>query len=267
MHFKFTNVEGFRIRYIESGDSDEHVLFIHGLGGSSESWINNISMFKDHFHVLAPDLIGFGRSDKPKINYNMKTFTNFVNRFMDSLGIKKANIIGSSMGGQIAAEFAISWPTKVERLVLISPAGVPPKEFKGTSELKKFVNVLESRNLTEVKNALVPIYSNVSTITNDYVKSVYSYITMPGARYAFLSSLNESAKAPRLVGRLRASKIRTLIVWGKDDNLIPVRYCEPFISKMKDCRLLILEKCGHRPHAEKPTIFNKTVIDFLEESK
>ncbi|MGH9910583.1 MAG: alpha/beta fold hydrolase, partial [Nitrososphaerales archaeon] len=82
----------------------------------------------------------------------------------------------------------------------------------------------------------------------------------------FLSSLKESAKAPRLANRLKKIQAKTLVVWGKDDDLIPVKYCEPFIAKMDNCRLLLIEKCGHRPHAEKPSIFNKAVIDFLEEN-
>lgn len=266
MQFKFTDVMNYQVRYVESGRGSKHVLLIHGLGGSAESWIHNIDVLAKHFHVFAPDLVGFGKSDKPKIKYDMKTFTNFINRFMNSVGIKKANIIGSSMGGQIAAEFTISYPTKVEKLVLVGPAGIPPKEFKGTVELKRYVKVLDANNMAEVRKALTPIDASRSSITKEYVTSVYEYVMMPETRHAFLSSLQESAKAPRLAERLKSIKAKTFVIWGKDDNLIPVKYCEPFITKMDDCRLLIIEKCGHRPHAEKPNIFNAAVRNFLEEN-
>ncbi|MBE18397.1 MAG: alpha/beta hydrolase [Thaumarchaeota archaeon] len=265
MQFKFTNVMNNKIRYAESGSDNKCLLLIHGLGGSAESWIHNVDILAKNFHVFAPDLIGFGKSDKPKIKYDMKMFTNFINKFMDSVGIKKTNVIGSSMGGQIAAEFAISHPKQVEQLVLISPAGIPPREFKGTTKLKKYIKVLDAKNLDDIRRALTPVDDNDSSITDDYVKSVYEYVNMPGTRYAFLSSLQESTRMSRLAGRLKLIRARTFVIWGNDDDLIPVKYCEPFISKMKNCRLLIIEKCGHRPHAEKSYVFNKVVIDFLQE--
>ncbi|MFQ5940519.1 MAG: alpha/beta fold hydrolase [Nitrososphaerales archaeon] len=264
MQLKFGNI-GYKIRYAEAG-SNKHVLFVHGLGGSAESWVHNIDVFAERFHVFAPDLLGFGLSEKPKIKYDMKMFTKFVARFMEYVGIKKASIIGSSMGGQIAAEFAISYPTKVEKLVLVGPAGIPPREFKGTAELKRYVKLLDAKNLDDVRKALKPIDASDSSITEDYVSNVYAYVMMSGTKHAFLSSLKESARALRLANRLKSIKAKTLVVWGKDDHLIPVKYCEPFISKMNNCRLLIIEKCGHRPHAEKPDIFNEAVINFLEES-
>jgi len=265
LQFKFINVSKYNVRYAESGDSANHLLLIHGLGGSAESWTNNIDAFGRHYHTFAPDLIGFGHSDKPKIQYAMKTFTNFLNDFLDTIGIKKISIVGSSMGGQIAAEFAIAYPDKVEKLVLISPAGIPPKEFKGTKELKQYVKIFDAKNLDQVRKALLPVDADQYAVTEEYVKAVYQYTMMEGAKHAFISSLKGSAISPRLANRLRTIKAKTLVIWGKDDRLIPVKYCEPFITKMDNCRLLIIEKCGHRPHAEKPDLFNRAVIDFLKD--
>ncbi len=265
MQFKFTDVLNYKVRYAESGDKSGRVLLVHGLGGSAESWTHNIDEFGKQFHVFAPDLIGFGQSSKPKIRYTMKVFTNFLSKFMDAIGLKSASVVGSSMGGQISAEFAIAYPDKVERLVLISPAGIPPKEFKGTKELKQYARMFDARNVDEVRKALLPVDADQSVITEDYVKNVYQYTMMEGARHAFMSSLKESSAAPRLANRLRSIKAKTLVVWGKHDRLIPVKYCEPFISRMDNCRLVLIERCGHRPHAEKPDLFNRVVIDFLKD--
>lgn len=265
MQFKFTNVMNYKVRYAESGDSDKNLLLVHGLGGSAESWINNIDVLGRHFHVFAPDLIGFGHSDKPKIQYNMKTFASFLDAFLDAIGLKKTNVVGSSMGGQIAAEFALAHPDKIEKLVLISPAGIPPREFKGTKELNRYVTLFDAKNLDEVRKALLPVDADQSAITEEYVRSVYQYRMMEGAKHAFMSSLKGSSVAPRLANRLRTIKAKTLVIWGKDDRLIPVKYCEPFITKMENCRLILIEKCGHRPHVEKPDLFNRVVIDFLED--
>ncbi len=266
MQFKFTDVMNLTVRYAESGVGADHLLLIHGLGGSSESWTNNIDVFGRHFHVLAPDLIGFGHSDKPMIRYTMKKFTSFLTLFLDTIGIKRTNVVGSSMGGQIASEFAIAHPNKVEKLVLISPAGIPPKSFKGTKELKLYAKMFNAKNLEDIRKAVMAVDSDRSAITEEYVKNVYQYTMMEGAKHAFMSSLKESASAPRLANRLNSIKAKTLVIWGKDDRLIPVKYCEPFITKMDNCKLLLIEKCGHRPHAEKPDLFNKVVIDFLHES-
>lgn len=265
MQFKFTNVMNYKVRYAESGDINKNLLLVHGLGGSGESWMHNVDEFAKYFHVFAPDLIGFGHSDKPKIQYTMKTFTNFLNAFLDAIGLEKTNVVGSSMGGQIAAEFAIAHPNKVEKLVLTSPAGIPPREFKGTKELKQYVKVLDAKNLEDVRKAVISADASEATVSEEHVRSVYEYVTMSGAKDAFLSSLKGSSDAPRLANRLKSIKAKTLVIWGKEDRLIPVKYCEPFLTKMENCRLLIIEKCGHRPHAEKPDLFNRIVIDFLKE--
>jgi pimeloyl-ACP methyl ester carboxylesterase len=262
MQFKFTNVTNYKVRYAESGNSMKNVLFIHGLGGSAESWKHNTDEFARYFHVFAPDLIGFGHSDKPKIRYTMGNFIDFLSAFMDVVGIKSADVIGSSMGGQIAAEFVIKHKDRVEKLVLVSPAGVPPREFKGTRELKQYMGIFKAKNVDDVRKALTPVDADQSTVSEDYVRNVYAYVKMDGAERAFMSSLKESAAAPRLVKRLRRIKAKTLVVWGKDDRLIPVKYCVPFLA-MQNCRMVLLEGVGHRPHFERPALFNRTVIDFL----
>lgn len=265
MLFKFIDVLNYKVRYAESGEAPTHVLLVHGLGGSAESWTTNIDSLAKHFHIFAPDLIGFGQSAKPKIRYTMKIFTDFLSRFMDEIGLKSANVIGSSMGGQIAAEFALAHHNKVEKLVLISPAGIPPKTFKGTKELKEYVKVFDAKNLSEVRKALIPVDADRTAVTEEYVKNVYQYTMMEGAKHAFMSSLRESSVAPRLANRLRSIKAKTLVMWGKADRLIPVKYCEPFITGMDDCRLVLIEKCGHRPHAERSDLFNDLVINFLKD--
>ena len=87
-------------------------------------------------------------------------------------------------------------------------------------------------------------------------------MSMLGAKEAFISALKSSAQAPRLTGRLNRIHASTLLLWGKEDLMIPVKFAESFV-KLKNCRIILIEKCGHRPHAERPELFNKTVVDFL----
>lgn len=260
MDYKHTKVGGIAVRYVDTGGSKNAVLLLHGLGGSIESWVNNIEEMLQSVRVIAVDLPGFGMSDKPKMNYTIKFYQEFVVRFLKSLQISRASIIGSSLGGHVAAEIAISRPDIVDKLVLISPPGALPSSFKGTPALKKYVRVLDAKTVRQVKQALFAIDNK--PVDDDYARLVHQKMSMPGAKEAFLSALRGSAQAPRLTGRLNRIRASTLLLWGKEDAMIPVKFAEPFV-KMKNCQIILIENCGHRPHAERPELFNKIVVDFL----
>ena len=118
MKEKFVNIEGSKIRYLESGSSDKTLVLIHGLGASCERWGNVLPIFENDFKVIVPDLIGFGYSDKPTVDYTIDFFSNFLGKFLKSLAIEKTSLIGSSLGGQIAAEYTSANPNKVEKLII-----------------------------------------------------------------------------------------------------------------------------------------------------
>src|SRR3970282_2030478 len=120
----FIQVDGNTIRYLESGDSKNILVLVHGLGASAERWNNVIPNFAKYYHVIVPDLIGFGYSDKPVVDYTPDFFSTFLGKFFDALGIKRPNVIGSSLCGQIAAEYASAHPNNIEQLILVSPSGV-----------------------------------------------------------------------------------------------------------------------------------------------
>jgi 2-hydroxy-6-oxonona-2,4-dienedioate hydrolase len=264
MDFHFLKVDNLHIRYIDTKSKGKAVLLIHGLGGSIESWINNIDILSTmQLRVIAVDLPGFGSSDKPQINYTINFYTKFIAKFIDSLKISSpVSIVGSSLGGHIAAEVAIHYYKIVYKLVLVSPAGALPISFRGTPSLLKYTNILKARTVQEVKRALSSV--DDSLIDENYAQVVYQKLSMPGAKEAFLSALRGSARSPRLNRRLHKIKANTLLIWGKEDRIIPVKFIEPFI-KMKNCRLILLENSGHRPHVDKPAIFNNAVADFINE--
>jgi 2-hydroxy-6-oxonona-2,4-dienedioate hydrolase len=155
---------------------------VHGLGGSIESWINNINPIStEQLRVIILDLPGFGFSDKPKINYSISFYTTFVARFLNSLKIRSSvSIVGCSLGGHIATEVALNHPNLVCKLVLISPAGALPVSFRGTPALRNYVNVLKAKPLQEVKKALSSIGNE--SISNTYAQEFYHKLLMPGAK-------------------------------------------------------------------------------------
>lgn len=259
MDYQYIQAGKLRTCYIDAG-SGEPVLLMHGLGGSIESWTNNIEELAKHFRVIAVDLPGFGLSDKPQMNYTIRFYRKFAVQFLKQLQLKKVSVVGSSLGGQVAAEVAINHPTLVQKLVLISPAGALPRSFKGTPALWKYVKVINAKSVQQVKQALFAVDSK--PVEDSYAQLVFQKMSMPGAKEAFLSALAGSAKAPRLNSRLNKIKNPMLLLWGKEDHMIPVKFAEPFV-KMKNCRIVMLENCGHRPHFERPELFNRIVDDFL----
>ncbi len=254
----YTNVLGYKIRYDEEGDG-KNLLLIHGLGGSLDSFAKNKDELAKDSHVIVLDLLGFGLSDKPKIRYSISMYTRLINEFLDRLGINNTSIIGSSIGGQIAAEFAIKYPSLIDKLILVSPAGTTPYTFKSSKELELYVSIFDAKDKDDLKKRL-------GEVNDKYLNFMYDYIKMENAKYAFFSALKHSAKAPRLYNRLDRIQAKTMTIWGKEDKIIPIRYCKPFIV-MKNCRLILLEECEHRPHYEKPRLFNRLVKDFINNIK
>jgi 2-hydroxy-6-oxonona-2,4-dienedioate hydrolase len=272
LDYRYLKVDDICVRYVDlgknGGGGDKAALLLHGLGGSIDSWRKNIEEISRSLHVIALDLPGFGQSDKPRVSYTIKFYREFVFQFLESLGINKTSIIGSSLGGHIAAEVALAHPDVLRKLVLISPAGALPFSFKGTAALRSYAKVIDAKSVQQVRQALFAVDGKSKNDNNDdednstNAQLVFQNISVPGAKDAFLSALKGSAQAPRLNSRLNRIQAPTLLLWGKEDVMIPVRFIWPFIT-MKKCRIMLLESCGHRPYIERPQLFNKVVIDFL----
>lgn len=259
---KFAKIGRIRAHYVEAGRGKKTILLIHGLGGSTDSWENNIGPLSRRLRVIALDLPGFGLSDKPRINYSIKFYWSFVARFIESLKVAPLAVCGSSLGGHVAAELALHRPDLVSRVVLVCPPGALPKSFKGSPALWRYSKVLQATSVKETREALSAVDNK--PVDADYVKSAFEKMSMPGARDAFMSALAGSAKAPRLNNRLDNLRMPTMVLWGKDDIMIPLQYAQPFIE-MKKSRVVLLERCGHRVHRDRPEMFISLVSGFALE--
>jgi pimeloyl-ACP methyl ester carboxylesterase len=259
---KFTKINNLRVRYLDRNKRGTPLLLLHGLGGSIESWTNNIGFLSTKFRVIALDLPGFGMSDKPKIDYSINFYVGFLEKFIKRIRLSHFFIIGSSLGGHIAVEFTLRNRKIVDKLILISPAGSLPKTFKGTKELKKYIRIVNAKSLKDVSEILTSIDN--SMVNRAYADAIYKRLSLPGAKEAFISALKGSAIAPRYNNKLEKIDTDMLLIWGKEDRMIPLRFIRPFLEHGKS-RIIILEKCGHRPYVENPKLFNKVVKDFLLE--
>jgi len=260
----FVKVNGHRVRFLEDGVSkSKHVLFLHGLGASAERWGKVIPIFAKHFHVVAPDIIGFGYSDKPEVNYTIPFFVDFVKGFANSLGMEHLNLVGASLGGHIAAELAITSKNMIEKLVLVTPAGIMKES---TPVLNYYIAAALYPTFETAKKAFAQMAGNPNAVDVVYAKDFVNRMQLPNAKYAFMSSVIGSKSAPNLSGRLDGIKAPTLIVWGERDGMIPVRYAGKFQREIKGSQLAIIESSGHTPYFEKPEVFSDAILEFLRKS-
>jgi 2-hydroxy-6-oxonona-2,4-dienedioate hydrolase len=259
---KYLTIDNVRVRYTDKNQNGFPLLLIHGLGGSIESWINNIEFLSTKFRVIALDLPGFGLSDKPRVSYTIRYYVNFLEKFIKKLKISHLYLIGSSLGGHIGVEFTIKNRKIVDKLILISPAGSMPKSFKGTVVIKRYIKIVTAKSSNEIYKILSSI--DKTMVNHSYANVLYKRLSLPGSKNAFISALKGSAKAPRYNSKLVEINTNMLLLWGKEDKMIPLKYARPFIEH-GNSRIIILEKCGHRPHVEKAKLFNKIVKDFLIE--
>jgi len=255
-----TYVNGYAVRYIDQGSPESKTLvLLHGIGASAERWARVIPTLSKYFHVIAPDIIGFGYSDKPTVEYTLDFFLDFFAGFLESLHISKTNLVGSSFGGHLATEFAIRSNRKVDKLVLASPAGM----------MRTSTPILDAY----IMAALYPTYENAfkafkdmahdpDIVNEEMVMDFVNRMRLPNAKYAFMSTLLGMRYAPKLQGRIGKIIAPTLLVWGDSDRMIPVQYAKEY-NEIPDSELVVVKDCGHTPYVEKPMTFNKLVLKFL----
>lgn len=257
---KNVTVFGAKIRYLEAGDAAKPtVILLHGLGAQAESWAANIAPLSANYRVIAPDQIGFGKSDKPFLKYRVGTYADFLDKFMAELKIEKAHLVGNSLGGWVAALTAIKYPNRVEKLILVDAAGITPPVIE-------FERIYQLNNSTrdEIRANLKLIFANPA-FHNETLVDQFMTQRVATNDGNTINSLIESIKRKEdfLDARLGEIKKTTLIIWGKQDGLLPLADGEKFNKGIAGSELTIFENCGHVPQFEKAVDFNKAVLTFL----
>lgn len=258
---KFIHVNDNKTRYLESGNSDKHLVLIHGLGASAERWDKVIPIFEKYFHVVVPDLIGFGYSDKPLVDYTPEFFSDFLKQFLDALKINAPYLIGSSLGGQITAEFASTHPKDVSKLILVSPAGVMKQS---TPALDAYIMAALYPNEQSAKNAFEMMEASGEEVDNSIIQDFVKRMQLPNAKMAFMSTILGLKNSETITEKLKIVRAPTLIIWGSDDPVIPIIHADEFVSSIKDCRFYRMDNAGHTPYVQYPKAFADVVLDFLK---
>ena len=272
---RYIQIGSLKTRYWALGDKGSIVILIHGLAASAEIWMRNVEALARHHRVYVPDLIGFGRADKPGPSFSPLDYIPFFDDFMKALSIDRASLVGQSLGGGIALQYTLRFPQKVAKLVLVDSAGLG-KEVIWTLRLMSIPLLGEiftrpSRKGVEFVFKLA--VRDQALITKDFVELYYGFFTQPGFREFFLRLLRrivnarggrEELLAP-IKNNLSTIRQPVLIIWGDKDRVLPVKHGYLAKEKLPNARLEIMEGCGHIPFFEQAEEFNRLVLEFLSE--
>ena len=261
---KWACVNGIKIRYFESGQGHaNHVLFIHGLGSSADVWLNVPDCFSSSFHTIYLDLPGFGASDKPLMDYTIEKFTEIVIEFVNHIGIRndKICIVGHSLGGYIAAETAIQNKSLIKKLVLIDSSGTLENP---TPLLEDYLKAAMNPSEDLLKNIFQQMVVNSRCISSNLVDVFIARIRLPNAKHAFKSAFENSTNHEIGFTRLMSiNPVPILILWGDQDDLIPISHLQKFKSALKNSQVSTIENSGHVPFVEKPALVYGLLLKFL----
>lgn len=263
MNEKFITIDENKIRYLDSETSGNTMVLIHGLGASAERWEYVIPYFQKHFRVVVPDLIGFGYSDKPLVDYTTEFFTEFLKKFLDKMAVSNPIIVGSSLGGQITAEYTLNNNDSVQKLILVSPSGVIKNS---TPALDAYVMAALYPNQDTAKNAFEMMSGASKEIDPKIIEGFVERMQLPNAKMAFMSTLLGLKNSQIITEKLSSITVPTMVIWGELDPVIPVKYADSFVSRIRDCRFYRMDACGHTPYVEEPGKFVKIVMDFLRKN-
>jgi pimeloyl-ACP methyl ester carboxylesterase len=281
-HQRWQIVDGTPVNTIElgpeNGDAEaKPLVFVHGLSGSWPNWLEQLPAFAAEHRVITLDLPGFGHSPMPREAISISGYAQLLDRLLDQLEVDAAAVVGNSMGGFIGAELAISFPQRVERLVLVSAAGISTHAPRGSAQA---IPVL--RRLERILMASTAWAASVSDTTMRRARlrdaALGVVIRHPAKLPAALAAEQvRGAGKPGFIQALqsiidyeireRLSKIAcpTLIVWGERDRLINVRDADVFTELIPNSRKVVFEDTGHMSMLERPQEFNSLLEEFLAE--
>ncbi len=275
---RFVTIHGHRIAYRRGGEGPV-LLLLHGIAGSSRTWIPVMELLEADYTLIAPDFVGHGHSAKPAGDYSLGNFANWMRDVLVELGIERATVVGQSFGGGVAMQFAYQFPDRCERLVLVDAGG-----------LGREVNwVLRLVTLPAVEYAMPLLFPSFVRRWGDPVARFadrvgihsvpvmevwrsYRSLTEGEGRQAFIrtmrSVIEPGGQSVSALDRLYlAEQTPTLIVWGEKDHIIPVAHAYEAQKALPHARLEILPGVGHFPQSEDPAGFAEILNDFLRSTE
>ncbi|TFG08618.1 MAG: alpha/beta hydrolase [Promethearchaeota archaeon] len=273
----FTEVNGIKICYEAKGDGYPLIL-IHGVGAKKETWIAQIKALSNRFKIIALDLRGTGKSDRPNFPYTMEMFVNDIKGLMDKLKIEKAHIAGRSMGGMVAQHFVLMYPQYVDKLILITTSPRFPDEEGIDLMIQNNIEELQKSKLEPIKTfwqksrflfhqkfrkemksnpdkKFFGVWSPRDLIKEDAINP---------PRAQDIRNQWHSIKKHDTFNRLSEIKHETLLITASHDRLTPKITMQQMNELMPNSQLKVIEKSGHYCHLSNANEFNQMILDFLE---
>jgi pimeloyl-ACP methyl ester carboxylesterase len=265
------DVGGHRVNVLDTGGTAPALLFLHGWSSNWQIFLLNIAAFMDTHRVISLDLPGFGASELPREPLSIRGYAQTVDALCDALGVERVSVVGNSMGGFIGAELALSFATRVDRLVLVSAAGLSTEHLpRGLSLAAARVVAAGTPFATRLESPVVR-RPRLRRAAMQVVLRYPERVSVPLAQELVLS-FGRQGFVPALKAlleysyrdRLAAIEIPVLIVWGRNDLLVPVGDAARYQRLIGDnARVEIFDDTGHAPMLERPTQFNELLRGFL----
>jgi pimeloyl-ACP methyl ester carboxylesterase len=269
-------IHGHRVSYRRAGEGTAIVL-VHGITGSSRTWEDVIPRLAERHTVIAPDLLGHGESAKPRGDYSLGAYASGVRDLLIALGIEKATVVGHSLGGGVAMQFAYQFPERVERLVLVSSGGLGEEVHlllrAATLPAAEYVlPLLCAQPLRDAGGSVARLLGRAGLRPGSDLEEMARGFASLGdleARQAFVHTVRGimDIGGQRVSARDRlylAASVPTLLIWGEHDRMIPVAHGRAAHEAMPGSRCIVYERAGHFPHRDHPWRFAGDLLEFIE---
>ncbi|MER5548732.1 alpha/beta fold hydrolase [Streptomyces sp. NPDC001118] len=279
IRLRHRTVHGYRRAFRMAGKGDA-VLLIHGIGDSSDTWRDIMPGLAKHYRVIAPDLLGHGHSDKPRADYSLAAYANGMRDLLSVLGVERATIVGHSLGGAVAMQFAYQFPERCERLVLVCTGGIgrqvtPLLRAASLPGAEVAMQMLRLPTMRRQVGAWVQVLkwlrSDLAVDAPDLLRVVDA---LPDAtsRNAFVRTLRAVVDWRGQVGTMLdrcylARGMPTMLLWGGRDQVLPALHGGLGHVQMPGSRLEIFEHSGHFPFRTEPDRFLTSVRDFIDSTE
>jgi pimeloyl-ACP methyl ester carboxylesterase len=272
---------GWRIHYVEAGQSDRHILLVHGFGASTDHWRKNIEVLSQKYHVWAIDLLGFGRSQKPKTTYTAELWQDQLRDFCREVIKAPVFVAGNSLGGYVTLCFGVDDPAWVRGVILLNCAGPfsdatqpsPVQKFlndslrtlfklPGVIEIVGFVLFQRIRNRDRVREVLLKVYKDPTAVTDRLVEEIYRPAFDEGALDVF-SAVFKTPPGRKLDELLQSLVRPLLLLWGEADPWMTENKAKRFQEVYPAAQLEWID-AGHCPHDERPDEVNTAIERWIQ---